>query len=258
LAADNVKRPVSAYVLDVRVDIITLSELLQFIKGAVDNSAQAIVANVNVHAVNLACDKPWFRDFLNDADLVFCDGAGVKLGAKLLGQPIPYRYTPPDWIDELCCLCVENDYSLFLLGGRPGVAQKMADTLLLNFPALRLVGVHHGYYDKSPDSPENLQIIERINETKADILLVGFGMPLQERWLLDNMPLLAIKVALPVGALLDYVAGEVYRMPRWITDNGLEWLARLMIEPRRLWRRYIVGNPLFLWRVFKQRVGLWP
>jgi N-acetylglucosaminyldiphosphoundecaprenol N-acetyl-beta-D-mannosaminyltransferase len=101
---------------------------------------------------------------------------------------------------------------------------------------------------------ENQAVIQAINAAKPDILIVGLGTLHQEHWLKENWHSLEAHVALAVGAAFDYVSGEVARGPRWMTDNGLEWLSRLVVEPRRLWRRYVIGNPLFLWRILLQRV----
>jgi N-acetylglucosaminyldiphosphoundecaprenol N-acetyl-beta-D-mannosaminyltransferase len=188
--------------------------------------------------------------------LVFCDGAGVMLGARLLGHHIPERITYADWIWQLAEFAEPRGFTFFFLGARPGVADKAAASLKARYPALRVVGTHHGYFDKTPGSAENEAVIEQINAVKPNILIVGFGMPLQERWLRDNWDHIDANVALTGGAVFDYVSGELQRAPRWMTDNGLEWLGRLLIEPRRLWKRYLIGNPLFIWRVLKQRLGL--
>jgi N-acetylglucosaminyldiphosphoundecaprenol N-acetyl-beta-D-mannosaminyltransferase len=245
----------AVYVLGVRIDRITLPQLLAYIEQRIEQRQRAIIGNVNVHAMNLAYEQPWFRDFLNQSDLVFCDGFGVKWGARLLGQHIPQRFTPPDWLDQLAALGARRGYRFFLLGARPGVAWRAAQRLRATHPDLCIAGVHHGYFDKTPGSAENDAIISYINAVQPDILILGFGMPLQERWLRENWPHLNAHVALTGGAVFDYIAGEVRRGPRWMTDNGLEWLARLVIEPRRLWQRYLVGNPLFLWRVLRHRIA---
>ena len=132
---------------------------------------------------------------------------------------------------------------------------KAAVRLTERFPNLRILGTHHGFFDKTPGSLENEDVIQRINAVKPDILVTGFGMPLQERWLMDNWDRIEANVALTGGAVFDYISEELRRAPRWMTDHSLEWLGRLIIEPRRLWRRYLIGNPLFLWRVLKQRLG---
>jgi N-acetylglucosaminyldiphosphoundecaprenol N-acetyl-beta-D-mannosaminyltransferase len=103
---------------------------------------------------------------------------------------------------------------------------------------------------------ENREVVARINRAVPDILLVGFGMPLQEKWIAENRAGLDASVIMTVGAAFDYLAGEVRRAPRWATTRGLEWLGRLLVEPHRLWRRYLIGNPLFFWRVFLQKLKL--
>lgn len=245
--------PAPVHILGVQVHPITLAQLLALLPAARAQQRRLIISNVNVHALNLAYRLDWFRAFLNTSDVVFCDGVGVKLGAKLLGYHLPQRFTPPDWLDQLITVAITQGWSLFLLGARPGVALRAANRLRDHAPGLTIAGVHHGYFDQTPGSAENESVVRYINAVKPDILLIGFGMPLQERWLHDNWEHIAVQVALPVGAAIDYAAGEVQRGPRWMTDNGLEWLARLLIEPRRLWRRYLWGNPLFFWRVLRQR-----
>lgn len=239
--------------LGVTIDPLSLQDLLGRIEQALRANQRLLIANVNTHALNLAAEHPDFRTFLNRADIVFCDGIGVRLGAWLTGQRLPHRYTPPDWIDELCRRCRDGGHSLFLLGAKPGVAEKAAGILAARWPGLTIAGAQHGFFDKTPGAFDNERVVAQINEARPQMLLVGFGMPLQEEWLDANWPRLDVNVALTVGALFDYVAGEVPRSPRWMTDHGLEWLGRLLIEPRRLWRRYLVGNPLFLWRALGQR-----
>lgn len=242
--------------LGVRVNTLPVESLVNFVTRTILAGAKARAVYVNISAINLAQELGWFRDFLNSSDIVYCDGFGVKWGARLLGLRIPSRYTPPDWITLLAAECVSQRFSLYLLGARPGVAEKVAVILKGQFPELSIVGAHHGYFDKSPEGVENEGVLQAINAAGPDILLVGFGMPLQERWLMENWDRLQTRVALPVGALFDYLAGEFPRAPHWMTDHGLEWLGRLIIEPRRLWRRYLLGNPRFLWLVLKQRLGL--
>jgi N-acetylglucosaminyldiphosphoundecaprenol N-acetyl-beta-D-mannosaminyltransferase len=245
--------PETVELLGVRIHTLGRDALLRRIAGVVASQQRAIVTYANIHALNLAYSTPWFRAFLNQSDVVFCDGFGVKWGAQLVGARLPERFTPPDWIARLAETACRDDFSLFLLGARPGVADRVAGQLKQRFPALRIAGVEHGYFDKTPNSAENEAVLRAINAAKPDVLIVGFGMPIQERWLQENWLCLNARVALTAGAAFDYLAGEVRRAPAWMTDHGLEWLGRLLIEPRRLWRRYLVGNPLFLWRVLLQR-----
>lgn len=240
-------------VLGVGVDPITVEELHEEISRFVENGGHALVLHANVHGLNLAHRDERLRNLFNQAPIVFCDGSGVMLGARILGHRIPERITYADWMWRLAAFAGERGYSFFFLGGRPGVAEKAATTLRERFPGLRIAGVHHGYFDRG--GAENEAVVAKINTALPDILLVAFGMPLQEFWLTENWEKIEANVALTGGAVFDYVSGELRRGPPILVENGLEFLARLIIEPRRLWRRYVLGNPLFLLRVLEQRLA---
>ncbi len=242
-------------ILGVLVTAITISDLHERLRYHIERGQKALVLHANVHCLNIAREQDWYRAFLNSAEIVFCDGAGVQLAAWMLGHRIPLRITYADWMWELGRFAERNGYSLYFLGGRPGVADSAARRLVRRYPGLRILGSHHGYFDKSAGSAENQALVGRINALKPDILIVGLGMPLQEKWLKENWESVEASVALTGGAGFDYVSGSLRRAPRWMRRIGLEWLGRLLIEPRRLWRRYLVGNPKFFWRVIRQRMG---
>jgi N-acetylglucosaminyldiphosphoundecaprenol N-acetyl-beta-D-mannosaminyltransferase len=227
-----------------------MDELIQYVLFMIHSQRKAIISYANVHAINIAYELGWFKDLINHSQIVFCDGYGLKWAAKFLKGKTLKRFSPPDWFDCLGRKCSEDGISMFFLGTRQDVVEKAASAMKEKFPRLKIAGVHHGFFDKEAASSETQGVLAMINVLKPDILVVGFGMPAQEKWISENLDNLQVKVALPVGALFDYLAGEVTRAPRWMTDNGLEWLGRLLIEPGRLWRRYIIGNPLFLWRIF--------
>jgi N-acetylglucosaminyldiphosphoundecaprenol N-acetyl-beta-D-mannosaminyltransferase len=185
---------------------------------------------------------------LNGADVCFCDGVGVRVAAALAGHHIPPRITYADWTWEFAEFSSKEGLSWFLLGGVPGRADQAADALHARVPGLQIAGTHHGYFDKTGDSQENRRVVAQINESGADVLLVGFGMPLQERWLASNWGSLRPGVGLTGGAFLDYVSGVLRRAPAIFTRTGFEWLGRFLIEPQRLGRRYLIGNPRFMLR----------
>lgn len=250
------KRPTRERVniLGVEVDPLTVAELHARILSIIHKGGHAPVLHVNVYALNLCYRDPELRAFYNAVSVVFCDGAGVMLGARILGQRIPQRITYANWAWQLADFAERENLSLFFLGARPGIAKRAAARLKERHPNLKIVGVHHGYFDRTP-GPENEAVLGQINAARPDMLLLGFGMPIQERWLMQNWDRINARVALTGGAAFDYISGELKRGPRILTDNGFEWLARLFIEPRRLWRRYVIGNPLFLLRVLKQRLS---
>jgi N-acetylglucosaminyldiphosphoundecaprenol N-acetyl-beta-D-mannosaminyltransferase len=242
-------------VLGVGVDPLTVEDLHAEIERLVRMRRRALVLNVNAHCLNLCYEDAALRAFFNGAEVVFCDGVGVMLAARVLGGRIPERITYADWAWRLAAFAAAEGFSLFFLGARPGVAQAAAQRLKERHPGLEISGVRHGYFDHSAGSSENAAVVEEINAAAPDVLLVGLGMPLQERWLMENRHRLDVGAALTGGAVFDYVSGRLDRGPRLLTRNGFEWLARLLAEPRRLWRRYLVGNPLFLSRVLRQRLG---
>ena len=178
---------------------------------------------------------------------MYCDGFGVKLAARLTGQRLPDRMTPPDWIDALLERFASEGISVFLVGDEPGVAEACADAIRRNHPGVEVAGTHHGFFEVG--SNEDLGLVRSINESSPAVVLVGMGMPRQERWIDQNLDKLDVSLCLPVGALFRWYAGVERRAPSWITSNGLEWLGRLVAHPVRHFRRYVVGLPLFLERV---------
>jgi N-acetylglucosaminyldiphosphoundecaprenol N-acetyl-beta-D-mannosaminyltransferase len=242
------------HLLGVGVDSISRQEILMKISQTVQEESTLLIAHANVHGINQAYEQPWLRAFYNQADLVYCDGMGVKLGARLLGYEIRERYTLADWVWELAAMCTDQQISLFLLGNPPGVAEKASQKLQERYKELEIKGVGHGYFEKSPASQENAAVIERINALQPDILLVGFGMPLQERWLFENWTRLDVRVAITCGALFEYLSGDLKRGPKWMTDYYLEWLVRAVITPQRYAGRYLHDIPLFFYRILRQRI----
>lgn len=243
-------------ILGSRLTLCDQKTLLAEIHRAAAEKNFLTILSGNVHAYNLAFQHLWLRRYFNQADIVRLDGAGVRLGARILGYHTPPRMTWAAFGWDLAYMAAEHGLKLYLLGSREGVAARAAEKLQDRFPALQIAGTQHGFFDKDAGSSENEDIIRMINASGADILIVGFGMPLQERWLSENRERLQVPVVMTGGAVFDYLSGEQRRGPKWMTENGFEWLARLLIEPRRLWKRYIIGNPLFLIRVLRQRFGV--
>lgn len=238
-------------IFDIPVELARPEDLLRRITGWVGGGQGARrVMYVNAHVLNQSQEKPALRSALQSADLVYCDGYGVRLAAKALSTEIPHRMTGADWIWDLAALCEAQDTSVYLLGSDPGVAAQAGQRLRRSYPGLRVVGTHHGYFQVGSGHDE--RVIEDINAKRPDIVLVGMGSPKQELWVQRNAHRLDTDVLWTVGALFDYVSGRVPRAPAWLADNGLEWIFRLAIEPNRMWRRYLLGNPVFVSRVMAQ------
>ena len=230
---------------------VGVEEVHAFIARVIHGRRKALVLNLNIHCANLAFRHPWLRGFLEEAELVFCDGDGVRWGVRLLGHRPPPKITYDRWIWQLAAFCRKENFSLFLLGARPGVAAQAARRLEAANPGLRILGTQSGYFIKAGE--ENEKIVAKINALRPDILVVGFGMPLQEKWLSENWRKIDARIFLTGGAALDYAAGRLKRAPAWMLRCQMEWLFRLCQEPRRLFGRYAVGIPVFFSRVLREK-----
>lgn len=232
---------------------VTVDDLHREIALAVGQGRKAVVLNLNIHAVNLAQTDGRFRSCLEKADLVFCDGDGVRWGLRLLGyrQPV-VKITYDRWLWQLAGFSASMGYRLFLLGSDAGVASRAAERFRERYPKIRIVGTHHGFFAKQ--APENEQVIEIINRAAPDILVVGFGMPLQEKWIFDHYQRIQACVFLAAGAGLECVSGKLAPPPDWMIRAHLEWLFRWIQQPGRRFERYALGIPLFFGRVLLEKL----
>jgi N-acetylglucosaminyldiphosphoundecaprenol N-acetyl-beta-D-mannosaminyltransferase len=238
-------------IFGIDVDTEPPAVLLRRIISWAEQGERRRVSYVNAHVLNQSLSNPDLNHALRACDLVYCDGYGVRLAARLIGLTVPYRMTGADWIWGAAALCQKSERSIYLLGSDPGSSAEAAATLRRWYPRLDVRGTHHGYFGL--DTPHSERVLEHIAEHRPDVLLVGMGTPQQELWVDRNWDRIDASVVWNVGALFDYVAGRVPRAPHWIADNGFEWIFRLAVEPRRMWRRYLLGNPAFLYRVLHER-----
>ena len=236
---------------DIRIQTAPPAEMLRAIVGYARDGQRRRVSYVNAHVLNQSFADPELRRALRESDLVYCDGYGVRLAARMIGLPVPHRMTGADWMWTVAAMCQEEGLSLYLLGSEPGASADAAAALRRWYPELKVHGTHHGYFGLG--TPHAERVIEHLAETKPDILLVGMGTPQQELWVEQNQDRIEASVVWTVGALFDYVSARVPRAPHWIADNGFEWIFRLAVEPRRMWRRYLLGNPAFLYRILEER-----
>lgn len=233
--------------LGIPVDPVGPSQIFDYMANVIEGDRQATVLHLNVHGANLAARQPWLKDFYNHAQMVFCDGDGIRWGLRILGCDAPPKTTYNEFLWQIARWCTERDYSLFLLGSKPGIADKAADNLMQAYPGLRIAGTHHGYFAK--EGPETEAVIREIERTRPDVLLVCLGMPVQERWVAANASRLAAHILMTGGAAIDYGARLVPMAPNWMKRLQMEWLFRLALEPTRMFSRYVIGNPRFIARV---------
>lgn len=206
---------------------------------------------VNAHCINIAATNAKYLCVLQDTEaLLFADGVGMRLTSKLAGFPLKDNVNGTDLFPLICSDAAVAGIKLALLGARPGIAQRCADNMKSQFPELEIVWIHDGYFSLRDEE----RIINSINRSGAQILFVAMGVPMQEFWIARNADKLCVPILLGVGALFDFYSGAMPRAPQRMRKLGLEWLFRLMMEPRRMFMRYIVGNPVFMVRVLWRRL----
>jgi N-acetylglucosaminyldiphosphoundecaprenol N-acetyl-beta-D-mannosaminyltransferase len=228
-------------VLDLPLDLCTAQDLTERIVALARTGGRHHAGHLNLHALAVARQHPVMERFYSSAALCHADGMAIVSIARLCGVPAR-RHHRVTWVDLIWPLMrAANDEGLrvFSLGGKPGTGARAADRLRAVIPGLE-IEAHHGYFDMRADAPEHRAIIDRIRRFEPNLLLVGMGMPRQERWILEQRDRLPPCVSLTMGGCMDYISGDVPTPPRWTGRVGLEWLPRLVIQPRRLaWRCFV-------------------
>lgn len=222
------------------MDLVKSAEVFHFAAARIAAGEKAIVANHNLHSLHLLRRNRELRAFFDRADLVEVDSIPLILWARLVGRRSRrfHRCTYLDWRDEFWTMAERKGWRVFFLGGAPGVAERAAERIRAEWPAVNL-RTRHGYFDIDRDSGDNRAVVDEITRYAPDVLLVGMGMPRQEAWVIRNYDALPPCVTFTVGGAFDYEAGVQQPCPRWAGQLGVEWLFRLLTNPR-LFARYVV------------------
>jgi N-acetylglucosaminyldiphosphoundecaprenol N-acetyl-beta-D-mannosaminyltransferase len=233
-------------ILGVQVEALSMAQLNAIVTDATENRRRVVVANHNLHSIYHYHHDSKMRLFYAVADHIHVDGMAIIGLGRVLGIPMSrdHRVTFVDWMGPLANTAAEHGWRIFYLGSRPGVAELGAEALRRAYPGLQ-IETAHGFFDPNPTSPEDQAVMARIEAWHPHLLITGMGMPRQEHWIVDHLDKLSANIILNGGAALDYFAGAIPTPPRWAGRCGLEWLFRLLAEPRRLWFRYLV-EPWFI------------
>lgn len=237
-------------VVGVPLDPLTTSELVSLLMSWTEQPGPRVAVGVNAHVCNLASTDSRFRERMLAADVCYADGQSVVWAGRMLGVPVPERIATTDLVFPLVAECARQGKRVFLYGAAPGVADAAAARLRSTAPELQ-VAASHGFVPADRMG----EVIDSIRSHRTDVLLVGLGDPLQQEWIADHRDELGVPVILSCGGLFDWTSGKRRRAPAWMISTGLEWLWRLLIEPKRLARRYLVGNPAFVARVVREYVS---
>lgn len=248
-AADPAPRTLS--LLDVPVVDLTMAQALADLDRLLSGppGASHPIFFVNAHTLNLAWEDAGYRAVLRSAHRVFGDGTGVRWAARILhGLRLRDNVNGTDLVPALFAALRDRGFRYYLLGASAEAIERAAAHAREAFPGWQLAGYHHGYLDDESSLP----VIDAINAAQPHLLLVGMGNPKQERWLAQHRDRLDVRVCMGTGGLFDYWAGDLDRAPAWVRRLGAEWVHLLLRQPRKL-RRYLLGNPLFLWRLVRVR-----
>lgn len=244
-----------ANVLGVGVSAINMGDAIQLSDELIQSNGRGYVCVTGVHGVIEAQSDPKFRRIQNDSFLTVPDGMPTVWVGRLQGHRTMHRVYGPDYMLDLCRFSVTRGYRHFLYGGNQGIAERLTAELRRKLPGIQIVGTYTPPF-RPLNSSEEAELIALVAESKPDVFWVGLSTPKQERFMAQYLDKLDVKLMVGVGAAFDIHTGGIKDAPAWMKASGLQWLYRLAQEPRRLWRRYLINNPVFIWNIILQFLGL--
>jgi N-acetylglucosaminyldiphosphoundecaprenol N-acetyl-beta-D-mannosaminyltransferase len=233
---------------------VSLEETLGLFSNWIDNGEKKRICVTPVNCVVWAHRSTGLRQIYNEADLTLCDGVPLLWAARFIGARLKGRVTGLDLLPAFSATAARKGYRMFLLGARPGVGDSLAEQLTRLYPGIQICGTYAPPMMQTFTAEENEKMIRIVNAAAPDILWVSFTAPKQDFWINEHFHLLETKVVVGVGGAFEVTAGLIDRAPRWMQHAGAEWLYRLLKEPKRLWRRYLLEAPQILPMLLKQRI----
>ncbi len=227
---------------DIPIQNVTLQDAVEQIIASTDQPETTIIQFVNAHCVNISRKDLDYKHLLQQNRINYADGIGMKIASRIFGNPLVDNVNGTDLFPPLCGVLEAADKAIFFLGAHPHVVERVVRNTETNYPKLTIAGYHTGYFPLE----ETQRVLDQINQAHPDVLLVAMGVPLQEKWIHKHRNELQVPVMMGVGGLFNFYSGVIPRAPLWMRRMGLEWLHRLVQEPLRLWRRYLIGNVSFL------------
>jgi N-acetylglucosaminyldiphosphoundecaprenol N-acetyl-beta-D-mannosaminyltransferase len=240
--------------LGVAIAAVQIADVIKKMKSWIANGqACHYIAFTGLHGVSEANKDPHFKNILNGADLAVVDGMPLVWLGRLHGHALRRRVYGPELM-ETFCRETRSQYRHFFYGGAPGVAESLAMKLREKFQ-IAIAGTYSPPFRELTEE-EDKTLVDRVHKATPDVLWVGLSTPKQERWMHEHRPRLRVPILLGVGAAFDLSSGRLRQAPEWMRENGLEWLFRLFVEPRRLWKRYLVKIPSAVWSISLELVHL--
>ncbi len=236
---------------NLKLNLTDREDVLRMCLGFFNSDKPHTIFFLNTHCFNIAQKNESYKLVINQADLLLNDGIGIKLASYLAGIKIKENLNGTDLIPEILSLAANNGKKVFFLGGMDGVAEKAAQMIKSRIPEIDIAGCNSGFFS----SKEENEVLEKVNDSEAELLVLGLGVPKQELWAsVQKDKLKKIKIIVAGGAILDFISGRVKRAPLWMRKMNMEWIFRLINEPGRLWKRYIIGNVLFFFYIIRLKL----
>ena len=239
--------------LNTYVNNVNMDETIQAIEDMIASEKKSYIVAINVDVVIKIENDSYLKEITDKADMVLVDGKPLEWIAKWHNRPIKAKISGSDLVPILCERAAENGYSIFIIGGKEGIAKKAQQNLERDLPGIKIVGTYAPPFGFEKDEIERKKINEMISNAHPDILIACFGCPKQEKWIYENYQKYDAKVSVCAGATVDFLAGNVNRAPKWMSNHGLEWFYRFLQEPKRMFKRYFIDDVKILKLVKKYK-----
>ena len=239
--------------LNTCINNLTMPETIDKIEKMISSKNKSYVVAVNVDVIMKIENDPYLKEIVDNADMVLVDGKPLVWISKMYGRPLKAKISGSDLVPLLCDVAAQKGYSIFIIGGKDGIAEQAQKRLESKLPNIKIVGTYAPSMGFEKDEEELNKINSMISKAKPDLLIACFGCPKQEKWIYENINKYDAKVSICAGATIDFLAGNVKRAPRWMSEHGLEWFYRFLQEPKRMFKRYFVEDVKILKLILKYR-----
>ena len=228
--------------LNTYINNVTMSETIAAIEQMIAKDKKSYIVAINVDVVMKIENDPYLKQVVDNADMVLVDGKPLIWISRLYGKPLKAKISGSDLVPLLCEVAAQKKYTIFIIGGKEGVAEQAKRKLEEKLPEIKIVGTYAPPFGFEKNEIELNTINRKISEVHPDLLISCFGCPKQEKWIYENISKYEAKVSICAGATVDFLAGNVNRAPRWMSEHGLEWFYRFLQEPKRMFKRYFVDD----------------